>query len=71
MPIIKSHPETDLIRYVDGELEESERIEVEQHLASCTSCSDLLSFVQGFKGGLRELKAEEVAPEEACPDSWT
>jgi anti-sigma factor RsiW len=71
MPIIKSHPEDDLIRYADGELGQTERIEMEQHLAACGSCRELLSFVQDFKGGLGELKAEEAAPKGPCPDSWT
>src|SRR5436190_19960302 len=61
----------ELVRYLDGELEQEERAKVEQHLATCGACRDQLEFAKGFRAGLRKLSKEELTTDEPCPDSWT
>ena len=50
---------------VDGEVDPDTQIEFEQHLASCGPCRVHLSFVQGFKGRVKEACADAPA---APPD---
>jgi hypothetical protein len=71
MPIWKSHPKEDLVRYLDGTLDETEKHDIEQHLATCQDCQAHLSFVKEFHHGLARLSEEEFTSQEPCPDSWT
>lgn len=55
----------DLINsYLDDELEEPLREEVESHLASCSSCSDQVADRQTSLRRLRETFPEQVPPAE-------
>ena len=67
----KTHPKEDLIRYMDKTMDESERKAIEEHLKTCKSCSEYLSFVKEFSQELGTLKKEEFSSDEPCPDSWT
>lgn len=45
--------------FVDGEIDASARIEIEKHLASCSSCKERLDFAGWLK---RRLKTDAQAP---------
>ncbi len=52
-----------LSSFVDGELRTSERISLEQHLASCANCSSTVADLRAGSGLLRiglEMRADEV-----------
>jgi len=52
-----------LSSFVDGELRASERISVERHLASCSTCSSRVADLRAGSGLLRiglEMRADEV-----------
>ena len=49
--------------YVDGEFAETERAELEQHLAACTSCARKARFAGAFKAGLKAAAPRERAPD--------
>ncbi len=66
----KTHPKEDLIRYMDKTMDESERKAIEEHLETCKSCGEYLSFVKEFSQELGNLKEEEFSSDELCPDSW-
>ncbi len=71
MAFLNAHPREDLLRFVDGDLGEDEKRNLEKHLASCSECRTYLSSVKTFNEGLGELTEEEFTSEEPCPDSWT
>jgi anti-sigma factor (TIGR02949 family) len=49
--------------YVDRQLSEVERAEVEIHLAGCSYCRRCYRLEEGLRGQLRKLAAEEMPPE--------
>ncbi len=49
--------------YVDRQLSEEERAEVEAHLAGCSYCSRCYRLEEGFRGQLRKLAVEEMSAE--------
>src|SRR6266852_6561944 len=71
MAFLNAHPREDFLRFVDGDLGEDEKRNIEKHLASCSECRIYLSSVKTFNEGLGELTEEEFTSEEPCPDSWT
>ncbi len=48
--------------YMDGELEATPAVELEQHLDGCAPCSDALATARMVKGAVREHVAAERAP---------
>jgi len=54
--------ETRIMGYVDGRLKESERAEVEKHLASCASCRLRVSEFRSVNELLGELPQIEPSP---------
>ncbi len=46
------HVETELLAYLDGELDDRRRAEVERHLAQCPRCRDELARLQALRAGL-------------------
>lgn len=52
-----------ILGYLDGRLNESERLEVEKHLASCTPCSVRVNEFRAVSGLLDELPVIEPSPE--------
>jgi len=52
-----------LLGYVDGRLKESERTEVEKHLALCAPCSRRVEEFRTVSGLLDELPVIEPSPE--------
>jgi len=71
MALPETHPREDLIRYLDGALDENEKGALEKHLETCPDCRRYLSNVKDFNQGLTELGEEEFSSREPCPDSWT
>lgn len=71
MALLNVHPREDLLRYLEGDVAQDEKLSLESHLASCVECRTYLSTVKGFNDGLGELAQEEFTSQEACPDSWT
>jgi anti-sigma factor RsiW len=58
-----THPEEiDLFDYVEGELPESRRVQVEAHLAACGACSEQVSRVQTGRDALRESQFLQLPP---------
>ena len=56
-----THPEDfDLFDYVEGDLPDSRRAEVETHLASCAQCAEQVALVQAGRGVLRESQPLEL-----------
>lgn len=51
-----------LAEYLDRELEELPKAEVEQHLETCRSCYSRAEFERVLKSRLRELRQEPVDP---------
>lgn len=62
------HEPDKLIRYAFGDLPEKEQNTVDQHLRSCTSCQEFVSFVREFNSNLREARPLSRIAEETCPD---
>jgi hypothetical protein len=52
-----------MLGYIDGRLKESERAEVEKHLASCASCGLRVEEFRAVSGLLDELPVIEPSPE--------
>src|SRR5271165_7298635 len=52
-----------ILGYLDGRLSESERLEVEKHLASCAPCSVRVNEFRAVSGLLDELPVIEPSPE--------
>lgn len=71
MTLSKIHPQSDLLRYLDGGLTADEKSAIEKHLASCESCRNYLADVRNFSQNLANLTNEEFTSEEPHPDSWT
>ncbi len=55
--------ESRILEYLDGRLKESERLDVEKHLASCAPCSVRVNEFRAVSGLLDELPAIEPSPE--------
>ena len=55
--------ESRILGYVDGRLKESERLDVEKHLASCAPCSLRVQEFRAVSGLLDELPVIEPSPE--------
>ena len=55
--------ETRILGYVDGRLKESERLEVEKHLATCAPCRLRAEEFRAVSGLLDELPVIEPSPE--------
>lgn len=53
--------------YLDGEMERDERRRVDDHLAACGACADLVGAVGRVVAAVRRLPAEAVPPR----DLWT
>ncbi len=58
-----SRMETKILAYVDGRLKESERLDVEKHLASCASCKLRVTEFRAVNSLLDELP--QIEPSEA------
>ncbi|HTP70240.1 MAG TPA: zf-HC2 domain-containing protein [Dongiaceae bacterium] len=52
-----------MLGYIDGRLKESERVEVEKHLASCSPCALRVEEFRAVSGLLDELPVIEPSPE--------
>ena len=58
-----THPEEiELFDYVEGDLPETRRAEIDAHLESCTSCTEQLTRVQAGKEALRESQFLHLPP---------
>lgn len=55
--------ESRILGYVDGRLKESERLEVEKHLATCAPCRVRVDEFRAVSGLLDELPVIEPSPE--------
>jgi len=55
--------ESRILGYVDGRLKESERLEVEKHLATCAPCRLRAEEFHAVSGLLNELPVIEPSPE--------
>jgi anti-sigma-K factor RskA len=66
-----THPREDLLRYLDGEVSEEEKRELEKHLSECETCRNYVSLVGRFNERLGQLSEDEFTAQEPCPDSWT
>jgi anti-sigma factor RsiW len=55
--------ESRILGYVDGRLKESERLEVEKHIASCAPCRLRVEEFSAVSGLLDELPLIEPSPE--------
>jgi len=55
--------ESRMLSYIDGRLKESERAEMEKHLASCAPCALRVEEFRGVSGLLDELPIIEPSPE--------
>ncbi len=66
MPLF--HPEVDMLRYREGDLDEEKKRSVDKHIQECAECREYLAFVDDFKEGLQELTPEELAGTQTCPD---
>ena len=51
-----------ILPYVDGRLKESERLEVEKHLSTCTACQMRVTEFRAVSGLLDELPVIEPSP---------
>lgn len=66
-----AHSRSDLLRYIDGEVDDGERQVIDAHLKSCNSCREYVSFVRGLTQDLSDLREEEFTTDEPHVDSWT
>jgi anti-sigma factor RsiW len=58
-----THPEEiELFDYVEGDLAEARRREIEAHLAACAACSEQVSRVQAGRDALRESQFLHLPP---------
>jgi anti-sigma factor (TIGR02949 family) len=51
--------------YIDEELHEHSKTELEKHLEACRHCFDRVEFEKMLKARLRRLNTEEMPPETA------
>lgn len=62
-----THPDPEqLSAYIDGELNDDERDELEQHLTGCSECSATLRALRATLADMRALPA----PEPSAQESW-
>ena len=54
-----------LYEFLDGEIDQSRRQELEGHLHGCVSCFEAFDF----EAELREMIKSKLAKDECCPDS--
>lgn len=59
-----NHPDERLSAYMDDELNETERLEVEHHLASCERCRELLEDLLGLRQAVVGAYEHIQAPNE-------
>jgi anti-sigma factor RsiW len=58
-----THPEEiELFDYVEGDLSQGRRVEIEAHLAGCAVCSEQVSRVQAGRDALRESQFLQLPP---------
>ena len=57
-----SRMEHKILAYVDGRLKESERVEVEKHLATCAACQLRVNQFRSVHALLDELPMIEPSP---------
>jgi anti-sigma factor RsiW len=58
-----THPEEiELFDYVEGDLPEGRRMDVESHLAACAACSEEVDRVQAGRDALRESQFLQLPP---------
>ena len=58
-----THPEEiELFDYVEGDLGEGRRLEVEAHLTACAACSEQVARVQAGRNALRESQFLQLPP---------
>jgi anti-sigma factor RsiW len=58
-----THPEEiELFDYVEGDLPEVRRMDVETHLAACAACSEQVARVQAGRDALRESQFLQLPP---------
>ncbi len=55
-----THPEEQLAGYIDGSLTETERAEVDAHLATCATCREEVELAGRAVSALRDLPEEPV-----------
>jgi len=66
MPLF--HPEVDILRYREGNLDEEKKRSVDAHVQGCAECREYLAFVDDFQSGLQEFTPEEFAGAETHPE---
>lgn len=66
MPLF--HPEVDILRYREGDLDEEKKRSVDKHLQGCAECREYLAFVDEFQAGLQEFSPEELAGTQTCSE---
>jgi hypothetical protein len=66
MPLF--HPDVDILRYRDGDLDEEQKRSVDKHLEGCAECREYLAFVDDFQAGLQESTPEEFAGQQTHPE---
>src|ERR1043166_8718915 len=71
MPIAHPYSRTDLFRYFESRIEETEKPPLERHLAECQPCQKYVAFLRSFADGVSALTEEEFSSQEPCPNSWT
>jgi anti-sigma factor RsiW len=58
-----THPEEiELFDYVEGDLPQARRLEIEAHLAACSACSEQVSRVQAGRDSLRQSQFLQLPP---------
>src|SRR5216684_4899778 len=67
MPLF--HPEVDILRYREGDLDEEKKRSVDQHVQECAECREFLAFVDDVQAGLQELTPEELVGKQTHPES--
>jgi anti-sigma factor (TIGR02949 family) len=50
-----------ILEFIDGELEEISKDQIEQHLQDCRHCFDRLEFERLLKSRINRLKDDEVS----------
>ncbi len=66
MPLF--HPEVDILRYREGDLDEEKKRSVDQHVQECAECREFLAFVDDVQAGLQELTPEELVGMQTHPE---
>jgi anti-sigma factor RsiW len=58
-----THPEdVDFFEYVEGDLPEKQRVELEVHLAACAQCAEQVARVQAGRDALRQSQFLQLPP---------